>query len=583
MSQPKTTPTAKGRTAELPFAPLDFFLSSVRDPHNPTHCGICINGAFVECMVTERDVPLNQGALRKSPAVNQSPELWGAVVRFLLLPRTDEQLDRLLILLSTCSCQVVNPHIIGYHMKGLKQAEQSMSRAHMYTQEAGTGRDKATFSLGRCALIVNLFCVLGFFIGPKGLTSVTKGLTKPWPSRFTDLMPHGTDSFVQTMLQWYRFVPDTVICQVTAEVLRLNKSFLIPSLVKYRFLDTVVNSTRRLVDLTLVDIRSDDKAVRGGAARRFCYGALDFYRYFHCVRLQRPKYQEELLRGFETKIVQLCSILVYLSSDPNMPNLGSNNNPTQEDIYEDLAFYAQDLFRNSYMHLYPHPDIPVHPKIKAFDGPNFAGSPWCSPARGCAFCVWSMRRLVITIIGLLCDGTLCSAYGCRHSIIPGFGKNLQPSTRCRTMPFCGRECEARAWMDDTYPHQRVCTIVRSLVDRGGGSALFSAAVNGPTKQAEAIIEHILKRWEQAGVNQDDFQLVYDWDNLIMEGREDHRPEGNVLLPGYDDYDKIITLLSSGGRGLKAEYIDRLARWPSEVIREASLLKEQPFWNQDIDC
>ena len=99
---------ATGRGQAAVAQAVEFFISSIRDPHNPRHCGGCLLGAFVACTPAEHMdmASTNPSAKlkRSNSSVATHPELWDAVMKFLMLKRTDKQLERLLVRLSTCAC-----------------------------------------------------------------------------------------------------------------------------------------------------------------------------------------------------------------------------------------------------------------------------------------------------------------------------------------------------------------------------------------------------------------------------------------------------------------------------------------------
>ncbi|KAF8204621.1 hypothetical protein BJ912DRAFT_938870 [Pholiota molesta] len=119
------------------------------------------------------------------------------------------------------------------------------------------------------------------------------------------------------MLQWYRFVPDTVIFHITGLVLRICETLVIPSLVKYRFSHTVVESCRQLVDLTMGDFTKDlDELGRIRLMQRFHFRVLDYAAYLQNVEDLNGAHCDcygELMRGCETKAMQLCSIISFLT------------------------------------------------------------------------------------------------------------------------------------------------------------------------------------------------------------------------------------------------------------------------------
>ncbi|KAF9480714.1 hypothetical protein BDN70DRAFT_992508 [Pholiota conissans] len=554
----KTTKTSSTRNfSENASKSAEFFLFSIQDMHKLKYCGICLDGAFIESTATERAANLNNS----TKSFQRDPAFWDAILVFLLIKRTDEELDALLTRLSDCSCQKEDAQIKGYHDKGSEWAEMSMARMHM--EEGDAGR----FSPGRCAFIIDLFCVLSTVLHNSGVTSVAKGTSRSWPIRPTDLIPNGADNLVENMLQWYRFVPDTIIFHVTGLVLRLCQALLIPSLIRYKFSHTVIQSCRQLVDITMADFAQDiDEEGRIRLVQRFQFRVSDYAAYLRNLQElnnTKPDCYSELMRGCETKAMQISSIFLYLSSDPKM----SSHNISE--VVDEFVMFGQILFRWFHMHLYPRPDMPVHPKVEKLDSATFPppASLFRDPAQSALLAIHAFRT-----------DRHCSAYKCTNSF-QSAGKEFQRCARCKVVAYCGRECQTKAWKDLKFPHKQTCSVLRNLMALGGGSTLFY----GEGAATYMAFPAILGNWKMAAIHEDDLLLIDDWNKLITESRGYPMPDGTEWTPGYDDYNEIIATLCAKGRGPKARLLNRLARWPSEVTKEERLLKNQPFWGEDIIC
>jgi hypothetical protein len=510
-----------------------FILSSICDANNPEHCGTCLAGALYEITAMAAAVFENPGGAKSTAQQSlQDPKFWDGILAFLLLKRTDEQLDRLLTRLSECSCRMEDVAIAAYHRKGSSRAALSMARAHIDEGELGP------VTSGRCSFIMDMFCVLCIVLKSSGVTSVAKGTSQSWPLHLTDLTPYGADSFVQSMLQWYRFVPETAIIHYTGLVLRICGTAVIPSLVKYRFSHAVIESCRQLVDLTLADLTQDlDERGRIRLAQRFRNRVLDYVGYFRAIEnliTTKSDCFAELMRGCETKAMQFCSILLYLSSDPKMPSHDIS------DYMFGFAWYGQELFRFFHMHLYPRPDMPVHPMIEQIDSKIFPfPAALQEPAYLALGCILAFRV-----------DRHCSAYKCPNTF-QTVGKDFQRCSRCKVVSYCGRDCQANAWKDQSFPHKRTCSVMRNLINRGGGAelifkkkgALFCATTH-PT---------IFENWNKAGICEDDFSLLDNWYKAVYGKRGYPMPDGTEWTPGYDDYNDIIAKLTEKGRGPEGIY------------------------------
>jgi len=330
----------------------ELLLASIRDPHNPKQCGMCLHGTLLEC--TRAEKLSGQPSKKSEPPNSRAADIYTALVAFLLQERTDKQVDRLLECLSKCTCRIADQNAIHvYHDKGREQSVRTMARIHIEQPAPNT-----KITPERCAFIADLCYILLLVVKNSGIVSVAKGSSQSWPNHTADLLPFGPDNFIQSMMRWYRFIPDTAFFRLTGEVLRVCHTLLIPSLANSRMSHVLVEATRKLVDATVGDILSTDNEVRHRAGERFNYRATDFVIFLTMLLHQKIDTKAELVRGCETKAMQLCSMILYLSSDPNMPPCGLNH-----PLFRTLAYHGHDLFRFFHMHLYPRPDMPVHPDV----------------------------------------------------------------------------------------------------------------------------------------------------------------------------------------------------------------------------
>ncbi|KAJ3496039.1 hypothetical protein NLJ89_g10536 [Agrocybe chaxingu] len=201
----KSTRQADATTAEQAMV---FFMSSIRDPHKVTHCGQCLCGALLTAVAAEPDRQMDTS--EKLPAtIRKNLEFWNLLLSFFVTPRTDEEIDRLLTAFSECRCQLTESGMHQYHGDGHKSGEGLMNRTWM--EHYAPPEEKAKYSAVRCAFVVQGFAVLYAGLHDGGIKSVAKGVTHTWPSTPLDLVPFGADELVQTMLQWYRLVPDPIV------------------------------------------------------------------------------------------------------------------------------------------------------------------------------------------------------------------------------------------------------------------------------------------------------------------------------------------------------------------------------------
>lgn len=145
-------------------------------------------------------------------------------------------------------------------------------------------------------------------------------------------------------------------------------------------------------------------------------------------------FQAAFLRGCETKVFQLCSMIIYLYKEweaicGDVPGINIK-------LY---ASIGQRMYRLFHMHITPLPSFPVHPSIYEMDVEEFLAF-WQPPLENesTLHSLRSFRR-----------DLQCSAQGCMNSIQLA-GRSFQKCVHCGLAPYCGRECQTKAWKHEQY-------------------------------------------------------------------------------------------------------------------------------------
>ncbi|PPR04835.1 hypothetical protein CVT26_012990 [Gymnopilus dilepis] len=549
--------------AEASTRASEFF--AIREPHNPRYCGTCLLGAFITCTPAERPTQCCCTDTNAQASTVTHPKVWKAVMAFLTHKRTDTQMDRLLVRLSTCNCRMDQQggYVKAYHDAGKHHGEVFILRMRRI-DELTSGLDEEarekriiTVFWGR-VLISELFGVLIKAIERRGLKSVAKGISKAWPFNPTDLIPNGADSLAEMILQWYRWISDPVIFVATGYILRICQELFFPSLVKCKFSFTFLEACRRLVDLTMVDFSTADDDAHACAAQRFQFFATSWVPLFKIFLGMSKQNSGAAAKPKPCKYAPSLDLLnLNLSSDPRLPPHGVDH------WVDSLATHGCRLFRLFRMYLHPRPDMPVHPKVEEIDSKTFP-----PPAS-----IRSPKQMMLTAILDFRTETRCSAYRCRNAL-QNVGGNFERCSRCTIVTYCGRDCQAKAWKDEQHTHKRICPLLRLLVEIGGGpQEVFRGHGNW---------NNIIDRWNASAVDEEQFQLVWDWYKLVTDARGYPMPDGTEWTPGYEDYNEIISQLSADGLGPPAKYLNRLARWPCEIAKVVAHLKVLPFWGEELD-
>ncbi|KAJ3497349.1 hypothetical protein NLJ89_g10358 [Agrocybe chaxingu] len=235
MSQKKSDPLTASihPGAPTPENAMDFVLSSIRDPRNPAHCGQCLYGALFVLTITAPDpLPGTEAAFKLPAPLRKNTPFWNSLLEFLVMPRSDEEVERLLKKFAICKCDLRDRLVREYHAAGKAKEEHMMKR--MCLELWAPKEEKKKYTTARCAVVVKIVQTLDSALTEGHVRSVAKGLTETWPTAPTDLIPCGADELVESLLRWYRFVPDPLVFHLAAHILHTCRFLLVPSFAKYR-------------------------------------------------------------------------------------------------------------------------------------------------------------------------------------------------------------------------------------------------------------------------------------------------------------------------------------------------------------
>ncbi|KAG6917355.1 hypothetical protein DXG01_002820 [Tephrocybe rancida] len=538
-------------------APSQLLLAAIRDPHDPRLCASCLLGCLEKIFPRSQRKSRPGATKRTTSILAANHDVWNALVGFLTIKRTNKQIQRALVRLSECNCKLADTHIQELHRIGDSFQPVILGRSIM------DSNNLPPISLG-FSFVLEILSLLLDALPSVGVKSVAKGLST-WPTSPTDLIPSGADAFVVSMIQWHGIIKDTAVFAMCGTVLRLCHLLVIPSLASHSIVGHLVEAGRALFDNYKPYLVSDDRSSpEAQQAARFFDGQLDMIELFLGEILHHTgDISTELFRGHETKLCQLSSLLLHVTTDPRFPR------PLTKAARHALALCGQHLYRYFHMHLPPRPSIPLHRIMIAIDKNCFPPPASArSPPDTAYFLITSKK-----------SETRCAGKNCENTI-QSVGKNFQRCGRCTIIGYCGRDCQKQDWTNAEFPHKAVCPILRDLVAKAGGWPVFagSGVIPGSTVKAT-----VLRNWAAVGVSEADLKYLDDWRG-DREPRRTILPDGTEWTPGYDDYDKLIWQFHGPKPdwfGFSAQYPDRLQRWPSEVAKVKAVLEILPFWDQDI--
>jgi len=136
----------------------------------------------------------------------------------------------------------------------------------------------------------------------------------------------------------------------------------------------------------------------------------------------------------------------------------------------------------------------------------------------------------------------CSASFCPNTI-QSTSRDFQRCGRCNIALYCGRACQINSWEDDKFPHKLICTILRSLVERGGGEELvFRCPVPNDLQHFPSELSDIVvSNWENASLAlESSLECVTLWVNHLIIRPVEKKSE---CAHGFDDYDALVADLA----------------------------------------
>ena len=267
---------------------------------------------------------------------------------FLFTERTDDDVGRLLCDLDQCSCRLLDPRVRKAHQNGRKWEKDIWYR---------TCPDKPWRP--SISLAVNFFRLLMTALNQAHVRSVAKRKSPIWPTCPDDLMSFGPNNLAHGLLQWSRFILDTLLFKMAGQILRLCGALVLPAFIASQFTHHVIDAGRRFCDHVWDVIRRPHpvKSKQQDFSISFECQTDAILSYF-LVILDDHIYQTQmdLLEGYEVKSVQLFSLLAYLGGDDRLGPRRMGNI-----FVEKFQRIGARLYRVVEMYFSHLPDIPVFP------------------------------------------------------------------------------------------------------------------------------------------------------------------------------------------------------------------------------
>ncbi|KAJ7164170.1 hypothetical protein C8R46DRAFT_997945 [Mycena filopes] len=527
---------------------VGIYVRALKDPDNPAFCGRGLFGLLTYVL------PLPTNTVDTDVRASH-PEFWDVSLGFLTHNRSEEVIQGLVDRLSECHCSLKDPYVLDLHAQASRWEEGKRER----------GGDRWVRSdadyISRALFPETLFSLLAWAIGTVKTKKLAKGAKQSWPKTITDLIPLGAEAAVKAIVQWHRALEnDLLVFSILEPMVRVCRTLILPQIADSPLPGLMVSSGRALFDSTYAGLDAADLEVRRHYANRFFHQVYPISSLLLCLMEHCNTIGEvQFARGNETKLVQLCNLLVHLSTDPRLPPERPNG-----DTRRPLAgciMWASTSYRMFHMYLPPRPPIVLHPAVARYDLSHFPPPPT----------VRNVRETVHIGLASMHKAMSCAALDCTQSF-QSSGKAFMRCSQCRVVCYCSKACQTRAWREEKYPHRKVCPIIAWLVVLAGEDA---------TTQSWECRTAALEKWAQARVPEDDMQIAHDWFRLLNVQSDAYLPNGTEWRPGFDDYDEVVGRFGVDGNGPKSSIVNPLARWPSEEAKVKTAHEALPFYGEDF--
>ncbi|KAF9058154.1 hypothetical protein BJ165DRAFT_1521462 [Panaeolus papilionaceus] len=561
------------------FGLAQYLLDGLQDAYNPTHCSGSITAAL-QLISTKTLDTTNQEERRREAA------LLKVLYRFITVKRPKHQLKKWMERFSTCvdckesgyygnpanapsltmylhaSWQVVKPRLTAYY-RWLCSTVGRLDRDAMYPIDS-------CFAVVYAMQLINGMMDCEF-------KSVAQGTGKRWPKSIPHLVPYGPDQLVESVLQWYLIYPESGIFQLFVTLLSIIRSTVYPSLIKYRFIGVLADTTKRHLDIYFdvidgsIQLDPTKRSTFFGNVKAMATLFLCFLGHtIHHDHLL-PSIKMALSDGYEVKIVQLLSLLVSIY--PNLESHISDRDIKDDPILPQLLKYSYSIYWDFNMHTSSSPASKMLLALPIVEHSNniFFGTYEGFEAELGLSLIWSTGVMY---------GCSAKVYGC-NQYFENVGRDLKFCDRCLGVYYCGKECQAQDWNDGEYPHKRICPALSKIVrvqcaQLEETSDDFVPSLNYVLQHAvrgnsdlEKVVA-IRKIIRMGDLSSEEASILRGWGRRIYVT---HKMEEHEWQPGYPDYDAILERLMKPSKNRKAAQFAPMSKLPSEQIvkQKAQLL------------
>lgn len=152
----------------------------------------------------------------------------------------------------------------------------------------------------------------------------------------------------------------------------------------------------------------------------------------------------------------------------------------------------------------------------------------------------SMAEVTLLNLTQLAKARTCTGPGCGKVVQDNGGKPFSICSRCKSVCYCGAECQQRAWKSAKYRHKDICPILCRL--------LAAASLSMPTAEFTAAFHRALEKEDQKTL----FQWSATSSGLYSQATSQYLEQRITGLSGVPD-----TQLLAASEGLRPEDVRKM--------------------------
>ncbi|PPQ64190.1 hypothetical protein CVT24_008564 [Panaeolus cyanescens] len=567
-------------TRESETTTVDFIVECLRDPYNPSVCSGVLVEALVAC------IPLLLNSFPEPEQLRNKQKLCESIYPFLIAKRDPLSLKQWMERFAACGdCRNPTKFTAPYHAalvaifhEAWEENKRERSKYKWMRDNVCSGE---TYAVASCVFIAQACHMLRQAMS-LDFKPIAQGTSKLWPKNMASLMPDGPDQTMESLVQWYKIHPEPSIADVSTVIFNTGRSlFIIPSLPKFGYLNLVMDSTKRYVHAILSlfdggDTGNPEKAdmILG----LFMHQTQVFTSALNLINLEHHLTQNKLaaVDGCEIKMIQILSLLVsvgpkiqtYLKAQPG----GWQKANSVKDCMAKWVRCGWSMYRHLGMEKCPPrgSELLVAKPIVDADSLTFFGShDGFESDLGLYIIARNGRNY----------GCAGKTYGCNH-YFESAGRDLKFCEQCIWVYYCGKDCQAKIWNDEQYPHKKICLALSKVVqayrrkfeDKYPGTKLShhdiheSLVVNTDFEQVEVVRDLI----HDAHLTREEAKMLKRWGRKLYKL---HYVGKRELKPGYEDYDAIVKRLTDPNGTYRVPQFKRMNKSASQdMLRKKASLR-----------